>query len=305
MSLADDQTAPTHGLGPQGFASRRFWGLALGSAGVVYGDIGTSPLYAFKESISHLRSASGVLAAADVLGVISLMLWTLVIIVTVKYVLIISRFDNRGEGGILALMALVQRVGGKGRAAILFIGMLGAGLFFGDAVLTPAVSVLSAVEGLGVIHGLEGRIDGFIVPISLVVLVGLFVVQRYGSGGVGRWFGPVCVVWFVVIATLGLAQIVRNPHVLNAFNPILGAQVLLNHPFLSAAILGSVFLTVTGAEALYADMGHFGRSPIRFTWIVFVFPCLALNYLGQGALVLGNPICVYFFGFRVIIAAIK
>ena len=289
MSLADDQTAPTHGSGPQGFASRRFWGLALGSAGVVYGDIGTSPLYAFKESISHLRSASGVLAAADVLGVISLMLWTLVIIVTVKYVLIISRFDNRGEGGILALMALVQRVGGKGRAAILFIGMLGAGLFFGDAVLTPAVSVLSAVEGLGVIHGLEGRIDGLIVPISLVVLVGLFVVQRYGSGGVGRWFGPVCVVWFVVIATLGLAQIVRNPHVLTAFNPILGAQVLLNHPFLSAAILGSVFLTVTGAEALYADMGHFGRSPIRFTWIVFVFPCLALNYLGQGALVLGNP----------------
>ena len=271
-----------------GGSGRQFWALALGSAGVVYGDIGTSPLYAFKESISHLRGPAGDLAPADVLGVISLMLWALIVIVTLKYVLILSRFDNRGEGGILALMALVERIGGRGRAAILFIGMLGAGLFFGDAILTPAVSVLSAVEGLGVIHGLEGRLDPFIVPIALVVLVGLFVVQRHGSGGVGKWFGPVCVVWFAVIAVLGVLQIVRHPGVLAAFSPLQGAGVLTRHPALSAAILGSVFLTVTGAEALYADMGHFGRSPIRFTWMTLVFPCLALNYLGQGALVLDH-----------------
>jgi KUP system potassium uptake protein len=268
---------------------KTFLALALGSAGVVYGDIGTSPLYAFKESISHLRGPGGVLAAADVTGVVSLMFWALMVIVTLKYVLILMRFDNRGEGGTLSLMALVQRAGGRGSGAVVLIGMLGAGLFFGDAMLTPAISVLSAVEGLRVIEGLSGRIDPFIVPIALAVIFTLFVIQRRGTGGVGRWFGPICVVWFAVLAVLGVRAILGAPQILHAFNPLHAAAVLQGHPGLAAVILGSVFLTVTGAEALYADMGHFGRKPINAVWLVLVFPCLTLNYLGQGALVLKDP----------------
>jgi KUP system potassium uptake protein len=264
-------------------------GLALGSAGVVYGDIGTSPLYAFKESISHLRGATGEVASADVLGVISLMFWALMVIVTIKYVLILMRFDNRGEGGTLSLMALVQRAGGRGARAIIIIGMVGAGLFFGDAMLTPAISVLSAVEGLEVVHGLGGRIDPFVVPLALVVLVALFVVQRRGPGGLGAWFGPICLVWFIVLAILGLSAVARAPQVLLALNPLEGWKLITRHALLAPAILGSVFLTVTGAEALYADMGHFGRKPIQVTWLALVFPCLTLNYLGQGALVLVDP----------------
>ena len=267
---------------------RRFLGLALGSAGVVYGDIGTSPLYAFKESI-HNVSANGVLAATDIFGVVSLMFWALMSIVTLKYVLLIMRFDNRGEGGTLSLMALVQRAGGRAAGPILIVGMLGASLFFGDALLTPAISVLSAVEGLKVIGGLDGRIDPFIIPIALGILFALFAVQRHGTSGIGRWFGPICVVWFTVLAALGVSHIVQQPQILQALNPAAGAGVLISHPWLATAILGSVFLTVTGAEALYADMGHFGRGPIKAAWLGLVFPCLTLNYLGQGALVLGNP----------------
>src|ERR1700712_988615 len=222
---------------------RGFLGLALGSAGVVYGDIGTSPLYAFRESISHVSRVGGKLAQADVIGVISLMLWTLMVIVTLKYVLILMRFDNRGEGGTLSLMALVQKAGGRAKGAILMIGMIGAGMFFGDAILTPAVSVLSAVEGLEVVHSLSGRIDPFVPAIALVVLVALFRVQRRGSGGVGRWFGPVCVVWFATIAVLGLAALVRAPQVLLALNPLPGLSLLGHHPRIAPAILGSVFLT--------------------------------------------------------------
>ena len=268
---------------------RTFLGLALGSAGVVYGDIGTSPLYAFKESIKHLARHGGRLAQADVVGVISLMLWTLMVIVTLKYVLILMRFDNRGEGGTLSLMALVQKAGGRAAGLILVIGMIGAGMFFGDAILTPAVSVLSAVEGLEIVQSLSGRIDPFVPAIALVVLVGLFAVQRRGSGGVGRWFGPVCVAWFATIAVLGLMALVRAPQVLMALNPWPGLMLLIHHPKIAPAVLGSVFLTVTGAEALYADMGHFGRKPIQWTWVALVFPCLILNYLGQGALVLTDP----------------
>ena len=267
---------------------KTFLALALGSAGVVYGDIGTSPLYAFKESISHLRGPGGALAAADVTGVVSLMFWALMVVVTLKYVFILMRFDNRGEGGTLSLMALVQRAGGRGASLVMLIGMLGAGLFLGDAMLTPAISVLSAVEGLRIIDGLSGRIDPFIVPIALAVIVALFAVQRRGTGGVGRWFGPVCVVWFAVLAVLGVRSIVEAPEILWALDPSRGFEVLRAHPGLAALILGSVFLTVTGAEALYADMGHFGRKPINATWIALVFPCLTLNYLGQGALVLTN-----------------
>ena len=218
----------------------RFLALAIGSTGVVYGDIGTSPLYAFKESIAHLRGPTGHLVAGDVIGVVSLMFWALMIIVTIKYVLILTRFDNRGEGGILSLMALVQRAGGRGLGLIVITGMLGAGLFFGDAVLTPAISVLSAVEGLGVIQGLGGKLDPFIAPIAVTVLVGLFMVQKRGTGGIGRWFGPVCVVWFLTIAVLGLAGITKSPSVLAAFNPLAGVKVLFAHPKLAAAVLGSV-----------------------------------------------------------------
>lgn len=275
--------APARPPSWKGFAT-----LAVGSAGVVYGDIGTSPLYAFKESIAHLRGAAGP-AAADVIGVVSLMFWALMVIVTVKYVLILMRFSNRGEGGTLSLMALVQRAGGRGAPLVLLIGMLGAGLFFGDAMLTPAISVLSAVEGLKVVDALDGRIDAFIVPISLVILVVLFVAQRSGTGGVGRWFGPVCLVWFAALAVLGARAIAQAPEVIAALNPLEGLAVLQRHPGLAPTILGSVFLTVTGAEALYADMGHFGRRPIQATWLVLVFPCLTLNYLGQGALTLTNP----------------
>ncbi|MFO1015161.1 MAG: KUP/HAK/KT family potassium transporter [Caulobacteraceae bacterium] len=263
--------------------------LALGAVGVVYGDIGTSPLYAFKESIAHVRAASGALAAADITGIISLMLWALMIIVTLKYVFLIMRFDNKGEGGTLALMALVRRAGGRGAGAIALIGMLGAGLFFGDAVLTPAVSVLSAVEGLTAVEYLQGRLDIFVVPLALLILVLLFVAQRGGTGKLGAWFGPICLAWFMVISILGLAQIIRAPQILAAISPLPGIATLAAHPGLAAAILGSVFLTVTGAEALYADMGHFGRGPIRSAWLGLVFPSLIINYLGQGALVLGDP----------------
>jgi KUP system potassium uptake protein len=271
---------------PPAKSIKTFLTLAVASAGVVYGDIGTSPLYAFKQSIDHLKRANGAIPAADVIGVISLMFWTLMVICTVKYVLVLLRFDNRGEGGTLSLTALVQRAGGRAAKAITIIGMLGAGLFFGDAMLTPAISVLSAVEGLKVIHGLNGRIDPFVVPIALGVLVCLFMFQRRGTTGVGKWFGPVCGVWFATIAVLGLASIVQAPRIVMALNPLEGVGIFVRHPVLSPAVLGSVFLTVTGAEALYADMGHFGRKPIQATWLFLVFPCLTLNYLGQGALIL-------------------
>lgn len=268
---------------------RSFLALAVGSAGVVYGDIGTSPLYAFKESISHLRGPGGVAPAADVIGVVSLMFWTLMVICTLKYVLILMRFDNRGEGGTLSLMALVQKAGGRGARLVLLIGMLGAGLFFGDAVLTPAISVLSAVEGLEVIEGVGPHIDPFVAPIAIAILVGLFMAQQHGTSGVGRWFGPICLVWFGALAVLGLMSLLQAPEVLQALDPRQGLALFGRHAVLGPAVLGSVFLCVTGAEALYADMGHFGRKPIQAAWLALVFPCLTLNYLGQGALVLRDP----------------
>ena len=282
------QTVPN--TAPQDVAQtkRGFWRLTLAAIGVVYGDIGTSPLYAFRESIHHV-ARNGAVTASDVVGVISLMLWSLIAIVTVKYASILLRLDNRGEGGTLSLMALVQRALGKRTPLILLIGLAGAGLFYGDAMLTPAISVLSAAEGLTVLPGLSGNAARLVMPLTMTILIGLFVVQRRGSGFVGAWFGPICILWFAVLAGLGLMHLSRDLTVLAAFNPLSGLAFLFDHAGLGFVVLGSVFLTVTGAEALYADMGHFGRKPITTTWLWLVFPALALNYLGQGAMVIADP----------------
>lgn len=270
-------------------AKRGFWGLTLAAIGVVYGDIGTSPLYAFRESISHVVHQNGAATNAEIIGVISLMLWALIAVVTLKYAFILLRLDNRGEGGTLSLMALVQRALGKRTPLILIVGLAGAGLFYGDAMLTPAISVLSAIEGLAVLPGLTGHVEPFIMPVTLGILIALFLVQRHGSGIVGTWFGPICILWFTVLGGLGLMHLSQEWSVLAAFNPLNAINFLLSHAGLGFIVLGSVFLTVTGAEALYADMGHFGRKPISTAWLWLVFPALALNYLGQGAMVIANP----------------
>jgi KUP system potassium uptake protein len=286
--MAETLTAPTNAGAVTG-ERKRFVALALGATGVVYGDIGTSPLYALRESIAHVAGAHTGIVRSDVIGIVSLMIWTLIAIVTLKYAFILLRLDNKGEGGVLSLMALVRRSFAKPTPLLLLLGMAGAGLFYGDALLTPAISVLSAVEGLAVLPGLEGRIEPFIMPIALTILVGLFLVQSRGSGGVGKWFGPVCVLWFLTLAALGLLHLSGDWSMLAACNPLAGVRFLVSNIGLSFVVLGSVFLTVTGAEALYADMGHFGRKPISVAWTWLVFPCLALNYLGQGAFVLAQP----------------
>ena len=262
-----------------------FLTLALGSIGVVYGDIGTSPLYALKESLTA-ASSGGQLTRAMVIGVMSLMLWTLTIIVTLKYVLLIMRADNHGEGGTLTLMALLQRVMGRNFIVISMMGMAGAALFYGDAIITPAISVLSAVEGLKLV---APTFDPFILPLSMAILVALFVVQSWGTAAVAAGFGPVMMIWFVVIAIGGIINLFDDFTILAAINPIYGIEFLVAHGHAGLLALGAVFLTVTGAEALYADMGHFGRKPIQLAWLIVVFPALTLNYLGQGALLLSHP----------------
>ncbi|MDP9095841.1 MAG: potassium transporter Kup [Pseudomonadota bacterium] len=258
----------------------------LGVLGVVYGDIGTSPLYAFKASLAEF-SATGT-HQLEIMGVLSLMFYALILTVTVKYVLLILRADNNGEGGILALMALAQR-GSKGarvRHWLGLVGIAGACLFFGDGIITPAISVLSAVEGLQVVYP---QFHSFVVPISVVVIVILFAVQARGTGQIGRVFGPVMCVWFVILAAFGAYQVAHYPDVLRALSPYYAAQFIMAHKWLAFVDLGAIVLTVTGAEALYADMGHFGREPIRLAWLYFVLPALLLNYFGQGALVLRDP----------------
>ena len=262
-----------------------FWVLALGSIGVVYGDIGTSPLYALKESLTA-ASSGGQLTREMVIGVMSLVLWTLTIIVTLKYVLLIMRADNHGEGGTLTLMALLQRVMGRNFIVISMMGMAGAALFYGDAIITPAISVLSAVEGLKLV---APTFDPFILPLSMAILVGLFVVQSWGTAAVAAGFGPVMMIWFVVVAIGGIINLFDDLTILAAINPIYGIEFLIDHGHAGLLALGAVFLTVTGAEALYADMGHFGRKPIQLAWLIVVFPALTLNYLGQGALLLSHP----------------
>ncbi|MCC7348084.1 MAG: potassium transporter Kup [Variibacter sp.] len=273
------------GTAPVTSSTSDFWKLTLGSIGVVYGDIGTSPLYALKESLLA-ASQGGAVTPEAVFGVVSLIIWALVVIVTIKYVVFLLRADNHGEGGTLTLMALALR--GFAGAAVLvpILGMVGAALFYGDAVLTPAISVLSAVEGLKVI---TPAFDGYIVPLSLVILVLLFTAQRFGTQKVASLFGPVTLVWFVAMAVGGMVHILEQPRILAAINPLDGLRFLFTHGHIGFLTLGAVFLAVTGAEALYADLGHFGRRPIQFAWIVVVFPALAINYLGQGALLLSAP----------------
>ena len=266
-------------------AKTGFWALTLGSVGIVYGDIGTSPLYALKESLTAAR-AGAPLSAEMIYGVVSLALWALIVIVTLKYVILLLRADNNGEGGTLSLMALAYRaLGDKGRF-VAILGMTGAALFYGDAMITPAISVLSAVEGLNLI---TPAFDRFVLPISLTILVALFAIQSRGTAKVAVWFGPIIVVWFVVLAIGGISNIIARPEIFLAINPMYGIRFIEHHGTAGLIALGAVFLTVTGAEALYADLGHFGRSPIRFAWLALVFPALTLNYLGQGALLLGNP----------------
>ncbi len=258
----------------------------LGVLGVVYGDIGTSPLYALKASLTDF-TATGT-HALEIMGVLSLMFYALVLTVTVKYVLLILRADNNGEGGILALMALAQRgtTGARTRHLLGLVGIAGACLFFGDGIITPAISVLSAVEGLQVVYP---QFHAVVVPISIVVIVVLFAVQVRGTGQIGRIFGPVMCVWFVCLAAFGAYQITLYPQVLRALSPQYAIQFVAAHRWMAFVDLGAIVLTVTGAEALYADMGHFGREPIRLAWLYFVLPALLMNYFGQGALVLRDP----------------
>ena len=272
---------------PQPGSRKRTAGLTLSALGVVYGDIGTSPLYTVKECFSEFIGLKPV--PEDVLGILSLITWALIVVVTVKYIVVVMRADNRGEGGVLALMALVSRrteISARRRNLYLMLGMAGAALFYGDCLLTPAISVLSAVEGLNVA---TPAFEPLVVPIALGVLVALFAVQKFGTGGVGRLFGPITLVWFIVLLVLGLRQIVEGPQVLAALSPLHAVDFMLRHGVVAFVALGAVTLAVTGAEALYADMGHFGRKPIRLAWLGLVLPSLLANYYGQGALLLADP----------------
>jgi KUP system potassium uptake protein len=276
----------THNTKTEGPRGRYLAGLAVAALGVVYGDIGTSPLYALREAFhgSHAIPVS----QTNVLGVLSLIFWSLILIVSVKYLAFVMRADNKGEGGILALMALVQRGGGRRftPALVVAIGVFGAALMYGDSVITPAISVLSAVEGLGVA---APALQRAVIPLAIVILIGLFKIQSRGTARVGTMFGPVMVLWFTTIGVLGLAELVRHPGVLAALSPHYGLQFFLANGWSGFLVLGAVFLVVTGGEALYADMGHFGVRPIRIVWFALVLPSLLLNYFGQGALLLHDP----------------
>jgi KUP system potassium uptake protein len=279
MNMVENMTSARAGHHGEGKLSA----LALGALGVVYGDIGTSPLYTLKTAIDW---AGGAVAPEEALGMFSLIVWTLILITSVKYVAVIMRADNDGEGGILALMSLLGVRHGR-RPFIIAIGMLGAALLFGDGAITPAISVLSALEGL---KGPFPNIGPYIAPLSVVVLVALFAFQSQGTARISKLFGPIMTLWFVVIGALGLAGLVRHPEVLVALNPLVGFSFLASHGTTGFLLLGAVFLCATGAEALYADMGHFGRRPIRMAWYGLVLPCLVLNYAGQTALLIDGPI---------------
>jgi KUP system potassium uptake protein len=295
---AEVSSTPSHQLSPElstecakppdtehSHRSRRgFAALTVGAIGVVFGDIGTSPIYALREALAHTRAAERTDVA--VFGVISLILWTLTLIVTVKYVIFLLSADNKGEGGSVALMALAQRALGRPSGVLFLMGVLGVALFYGDGVITPTFSVLSAVEGLKVAPHFGHALAPFVLPTAGVILVALFMVQARGTHRVAALFGPVTILWFITLAALGIFNILADPQILLAVNPYYAVKFLAENRLVGFIILGSVFLAVTGAEALYADMGHFGKAPIRAAWIFIAFPCLALNYLGQGAFVL-------------------
>jgi KUP system potassium uptake protein len=265
--------------------NQNFWSLTVGSIGVVYGDIGTSPLYAFKEAMLASKE-HGMDVRTSVIGILSLIIWALILIVTIKYVLILLRADNKGEGGTFALMALGQSVAKRSAPVLFALGIAGVSFFYGDAVITPAMSVLSAVEGLELVHPTFKKV---VIPLTCVILVGLFAMQSRGTAKVAAYFGPITVLWFLVLGLGGLMHIVDDPSVLKAFNPWPGMKFIGSHGLIGLTIMGLVFLAVTGAEALYADLGHFGRKPIQFAWLSVVLPALLLNYLGQGAMVLSDP----------------
>lgn len=284
MNATDLSHPNSHGQ-PNPNSAGRLAALALGSIGVVYGDIGTSPLYAFREALKPV--AAGGTSDAEIIGIISLMLWALTIIVMIKYVGFLLRADNEGEGGTLSLLALISDKVSPGHQRLLFLlGVIGAALFLGDAMITPALSVMSAVEGLKIV---EPELSRFVLPISIAILLALFAIQSKGTGAVSRAFGPITLLWFVVMATGGLSHIAQSPAIFYAVNPWYALSFLLSGGYVGFVVLGAVFLTVTGAEALYADLGHFGRKPIQAAWLAVVFPSLALNYLGQGAFVMANP----------------
>jgi KUP system potassium uptake protein len=282
--MSDSMTAPAHAA-PE--TSRPLMAMTLAALGVVYGDIGTSPLYALKEIFNPQRGLA--LDAANLIGALSLIFWSLMFVVSLKYVMLILRADNRGEGGIMALLALAMRAVGERpalRRLLALLGVFGAALFYGDAVLTPAISVLSAIEGLEVATPV---FTPYIVPLTVAVILILFLFQSRGTAGIGAVFGPVMVIWFVCLTGTGAVAIAQNPQVLAALNPAHALEFLIRHGFVGFASLGAVVLALTGAEALYADMGHFGAKPIRTAWFWLVLPALAVNYLGQGALLMGNP----------------
>ena len=288
--MSNPQSSHAHDAHSHGHGKVGLTGLVVGAIGVVFGDIGTSPLYTLREAFSPHY---GLVANHDtVLGILSLVFWALMMVVTVKYVTIIMRADNEGEGGIMALMALAQRTfakGGKSAYIVGILGVFGASLFFGDGVITPAISVLSAVEGLEVV---APQMHSWIVPITVLVLAALFATQRFGTEKVGRVFGPITITWFASLAVLGVINILHQPEVLHAINPWWALRFFAEHQFHGVFILGAVVLAVTGGEAIYTDMGHFGARPIRIAWYFFVLPALMLNYLGQGALVLEDPAAI-------------
>jgi len=291
MTQSQPEQAPANGQDVDGHSPATFWALALGSMGVVFGDIGTSPLYAFKVALEASGALHGDVSRGTVLGVLSLILWSLILVVTAKYVLILLRADNKGEGGTLSLMALAMKGinSERYRFGVLVLGMIAAALFYGDALITPAISVISAVEGLEIA---APQLESYVVPLTVVILIALFAVQSRGTAGIAMFFGPVMIVWFLAIAVAGLAHIADDPSVFAALNPAYGLSFVGSHGYIGLLTLGAVFLAVTGAEALYADLGHFGRKPIQSAWFYLVLPCLVLNYFGQGALVLAHPSAV-------------
>lgn len=285
MIRKEKKSESTDNATPEERSQSSFRALTLGCIGVVYGDIGTSPLYAFRETAHHVAH-DGTILRPEVYGILSLIIWILILNVTLKYVLFLLRIDNHGEGGNLSLVALARKAVPRWSNALLLMGVLGAALFFGEAAITPAISVLSAVEGLKLV---TPAFESWVLPLSILIMVVLFAVQKGGTEKVSRFFGPITLIWFLTLAALGLSWIIREPSVLASFNPYYAVAFLVSHPGIALFVMGSSFLAVTGVEALYIDLGHFGRKPIQTAWLSLVFPCLVLNYLGQGALILQDP----------------